>query len=144
MLAVATGWTLEYIDSLPLSEFNSMLALNYLEPFTHDISSRREGLLIAETFNARRKQQIKVAELFPYMSNEAPSWLSDKTVQTAKELIRRHEHGCELRGVAPDYEYVRPLIVEEVKIESAKRHPDELKIKQLNVLLGNIANGKRD
>lgn len=142
MLAVATGWTLDYIDSLPLHEFNSMLALNYLEPFTHDIGNRREGLLITETFNSRRKKQLKVHELFPYMSDELPDWASDKTVMVAKELIERHEHGCRLRKTTPDYNFIRPKIEEEIEIEEGSGEPDGLKIKQLKQLLGNISNGR--
>ena len=141
MLAVSTGWTLEYIDSLPMSEFNNMMALNYLEPYTHDVGNRREGLLITETFNARRKKQLKVHEMFPYMSDSTPKWLSDETVQTARELIARHERGSELRGVKPDYAFIKPKIEEEIIIESEKNKPDELKIKQLTQLLGNMNNG---
>ncbi len=144
MLAVATGWTLDYIDSLPMSEFNNMLALNALEPYTHDVSNRREGLLITETFNARRKKQVKLAELFPYMSDEPPEWLADKTVKIAMELIDRHEKGCERRGVEPTYDYISPKIEEEIDIEESKSEPDKLKLKRLLELLGDITNGKRD
>jgi hypothetical protein len=141
MLAVATGWTLEYIDSLPMSEFNNMMALNYIDPYTHDVQSRREGLLITETFNARRKKQLKVHEMFPYMSDGNPDWISDNTVELAKELILRHRTGCESRNQTPDYAYVKPLIKEEIAIEISKPDHDVYKVKQLKQLLGNITNG---
>jgi hypothetical protein len=144
MLAVATGWTLEYIDSLPMDEFNNMLALNYIEPYTHDVQSRRDGLLITETFNARRKKQILVADMFPYMSDETPDWLVDKTIRIAKEFITRHEEGCIKRKVTPTYDYILPLIKEEIAIENAKKSPDKSKIDGLSKLLGRIDNGKRD
>lgn len=136
MLAIETGWTLDYIDSLPLHEFNSLQALNAIHPFTYDIRAEREGLLVTEMVNSRRKKQIKSDELFPYLSRKPPEWLSDETVRTAKELIRRHETGCQRRGVPPDYKYVRNLIDEELAIERAKKRPDEHKIKDLINLLG--------
>ena len=141
MLAVATGWTLDYIDGLPMYEFNNMMALNYIDPYTHDITSRRDGLLITETFNARRKKQIKMSDMFPYMSDSQPKWISDKTVELAKELISRHINGCESRNEKPDFVYIKPLIEEEIQIEMAKPEYDKYKVNQLKELLGNITNG---
>lgn len=138
MLAIATGWTLEYIDNLPISEFNSLMALNMIDPFTHDVQSRRECLLITEIYNTRRKKQAKVHEMFPYCSDEKPSWLSDKTVELARELIERHEAGCLLRNETPNYSYIRPKIEEEIEIEQESEEPDLYKIEQLSVLLKGI------
>ena len=142
MLAVSTGWTLEYIDSLPKCDFNSMMALNCVEPFTHDISARREGLLITELFNSRRKKQMKVSEMFPYLSDEPPEWLTDQSVKVAKMLITRHEEGCLKRKEIPTYSYIEPKIIEETEIERRKENPDRRKLNELNKLLEKIKNGK--
>ena len=142
MLAVATGWTLEYIDSMPMYEFNNMMALNYIDPYTHDVTSRRDGLLITETFNSRRKKQASISDLFPYMANKTPDWLIDKAVLTARNLIERHESGCKLRKETPTYDFIRPKIEEEIEIEKSSSDPDKNKIKQLQKLLGNITNGR--
>ncbi len=138
MLAVATGWTLEYIDSMPVEDFNSMLALNYISPFTHDAQAERDGLLITETLNSRRKKQLKSEDIFPYLSKGTPKWLTDRTVETAKELVRRHEQSCSLRGDEPDYAYIAPKIREEIEIESNKNVPDTFKITELQKLIGVI------
>ncbi len=142
MLAVATGWTLDYIDSLSREDFDGMMALNYVEPFTHNISARREGLLVTEVMNSRRKKQLKVSELFPYLSDEPPEWLMDQSVKVAKTLINRHEEGCARRKQTPTYDFVQPKIIEEIELERKREEPNKLKIHELNKLLERIENGK--
>lgn len=116
--------------------------MNALHPFTYDAHAEREGLLVTEMFNSRRKKQVKSHELFPYLDRKTPDWLVDPAIRTAKELIARHEEGCKLRGEKPNYDYVRRLIIEELQIEHEKTKPDSFKIKELNILLGVVNNGK--
>ncbi len=143
MLAVATGWTLDYIDSLPRNDFFGMQALNYIEPYTHEFQSQREGLLLTETYNARRKKPISMSELLPYTNVNNLGWLVDDCAEKAKVLITRHEHNSKVRGVAPDYNYVRRLITEEISSENEKLKPDMYKIRELTQLLEVINVGSK-
>lgn len=140
-LAIATGWTLEYIDSMKLSDYNAMLALNSIHPFTYDVQSERDGLLITETFNQRRKKQLKVHELFPYLKQGTPTWIKDKNVMKAEQLIRHHEKMCEINKTTPNYNFARTKINEELVIERDKKEPCPLKICELEKILERI-NGK--
>ena len=143
MLAVATGWTLDYIDSLPRNDFFGMQALNYIEPYTHEFQSQREGLLLTETYNARRKKPISMAELLPYTDVNNLKWLVDDSSEKAKELIRRQEATSKAKGVPPNYDYVRGLITNEIANENDKPEPDMYKIRELTQLLEVINVGSK-
>lgn len=127
---------------MPLADFNAMMALNAIHPFTYDAQAEREGLLVTETLNQRRKKQLKSDQLFPYLSREIPDWLQDNRIVVAKELIKRHEHGSKIRKQEPNFNYVRNLIEEEIEIESCKQKPDEIVVRELIKLLEVCNRGK--
>lgn len=135
MLSVHTGWTMSDIDLLPVEQFNGYFALNVLSPFTHDAQSERDGLLIAETFNQRRKKQIKSWELFPYLKPGIPEWLSDPLVQKARAIINNITSMSNVTGQPPKLEGIYRKIGEEIEIEISKSSPNLLKIKELKQLL---------
>ena len=135
MLSLHTGWSLSDINLLPLGEFNAYFALNVLNPYTYDAQSEREGLLIAETFNQRRKKQLKSWELFPYLKPGTPAWLSDPMVQKARNVIENITNMSKVTGQPPLLKNIYRKITEEIDIEISKKNPDLLKIKELKQLI---------
>lgn len=120
---------------MPVEEFNSYFALNILNPFTYDAAAERDGLLIAETFNSRRKKQIKSWELFPYLRPGTPEWLSDPLVQKARLIIQNVNNTAKITGQPPKLNFIHNKIREEIQLESESKSPDLLKIKELKKLL---------
>ena len=135
MLSLHTGWTLSDIDLLPIEQFNSYFALNILSPFTYDVQSEREGLLIAETVNQRRKKQIRSWDLFPYMKPGTPEWLSDPLVQKARTIIENVISVATMTKQEPKLDFIHSKIREEIEIEAERASPNILKIKELKQLL---------
>jgi hypothetical protein len=135
MLSIQTGWTLSDIDSLPMGEVNAYFALNVLNPFTYDAKSERDGLLIAETFNQRRKKQLKSWDLFPYLKAGTPKWLSDPLVQKARAIIENLHNASRISKQPLNLEGIHKLINEEIEIETEKKRPNILKITELRALI---------
>ena len=135
MLSIHTGWSLSHIDSLPVEQFNGYFALNVLNPYTYDAKSEREGLLIAETVNQRRKKQLKSWELFPYLKPGIPEWLSDPMVQKARLIIDNIHSMAKVTGQPVNLNYIHSKIKEEIQIEIDSKKPNLLKIKELRQLL---------
>ena len=135
MLSIETGWTLHDINSLPMEQVNAYFALNILNPFTYDAKSEREGLLIAETFNQRRKKQLKSWDLFPYLKSGTPKWLSDPLVQKARAIIENLQNVSRISKQPLNLDGIHKLIREEIEIELENKRPNILKISELKALI---------
>jgi hypothetical protein len=135
MLSIETGWTLSDINSLPMDQVNAYFALNVLNPFTYDAKAEREGLLIAETFNQRRKKQLKSWDLFPYLKSGTPKWLSDPLVQKARAIIENLQNSARISKQPLNLDGIHQLINEEIEIEMETKRPNILKISELKALL---------
>jgi hypothetical protein len=135
MLSIETGWTLSNINSLPMHEVHAYFALNILNPFTYDAKSERDGLLIAETFNQRRKKQLKSWDLFPYLKSGTPQWLSDPLVQKARVIIENLRNASRISKQPLNLEGIHKLINEEIEIEMKNKRPNILKVSELRGLI---------
>ena len=123
-------------------DFNSMLALNVLFPYTYDFAAEREGLMVTEMFNSRRKEPIKSTDLFPYLSRRTPTWLQDPEVEKARQLYERSDLMMSKTDVPVDIEKINSAVREEIEIERSKPKPNEFKLHELEKLLGERTNGK--
>lgn len=56
-LAIATGWTLEYILGLPSAAFSVLQAFERLEPFGPLQDDHRAGMVAATIFNVNRGEK---------------------------------------------------------------------------------------
>ena len=135
MLSIHTGWKMFEIDTMPVEDINGYYAMNCLNPFTYDAQASRDGLLITETFNQRRKKQLKSWDILPYLKPGTPDWLSDETVKKARTIISNIINTASISKQTPKLDFIYSKIEEEVEIERAKDKPDTLKIKELLALI---------
>tara|TARA_R110000851_G_scaffold75878_2_gene167091 strand:- start:1546 stop:1905 length:360 start_codon:yes stop_codon:yes gene_type:complete len=118
-----------------MHEVHAYFALNILNPFTYDAKSERDGLLIAETFNQRRKKQLKSWDLFPYLKSGTPQWLSDPLVQKARVIIENLRNASRISKQPLNLEGIHKLINEEIEIEMKNKRPNILKVSELRGLI---------
>lgn len=139
-LAIATGWSIEYIDNMPESLISEFMALNSFSPFTYDAQSQRDGLIASILYNKDvvKKKDIKLAsDLLPYLKEGIPDWLKDPLVVKAQNLIK----SVEMHKMFSNEQYIKSLnnikdiIKEEIEIQRAKDKPDYLVINELIKLI---------
>ncbi|MGS5466794.1 hypothetical protein ACVD1N_06100 [Vibrio parahaemolyticus] len=139
-LALKTGWSLEYVFSLPIEIISEFRALNTWHPFTEERQAEQLGTIASLLSHQVFKKGYEPHELFPYLKS-VPDWIEDPRVQTAR-AGKRSTHELAMIGAPQDLrakrlEYINQLIREEIEIEEAKspEERDRAAIRELTKLL---------
>lgn len=133
-LAIATGWSLEYIEQLPFEVLAEFKALNAWHPFTDDRQAHQLGTIASLLSHQVYKKGLQPHEMFPYLQNGVPDFLEDERVFKARQLVNQ-------TIMMPDkvrvkaLENIRQKIREEIDIEQANEFPDLYVVRELNKLL---------
>lgn len=139
-LTIATGWTLEYIESLPESIISEYIALNSLMPFTHDAQAYRDGVTASILWNkdVQKKKDLRSPhEIYPYLKPGTPDWLKDELVKKLEGLIK----SAEMRKMYSIDSYnvmINDIVIktkEQIDIEKKATKIDFYRISELNKLI---------
>lgn len=89
-LAISTGWTIEYVESLPITTIRELQGLNQMSPFLYEEQSRREAIIATLIYNQKvtKKAHLKsVTDLFPYTKGGIPEEYEDEIVLKARRIL---------------------------------------------------------
>lgn len=133
-LAIATGWSLEYIEQLPFEVIAEFKALNAWHPFTDDRQAHQLGTIASLLSHQVYKKGLQPQEMFPYLQHGIPDFLEDERVSKARNLV-----GSTMQ--MPDSVRKSALINihtkirEEIQIEQELEYPDLYVVRELSKLL---------
>lgn len=135
-LAIATGWSLEYIENLPVSTFHEFKALNLLRPF----NGRAEQEIMAfhatlqYNLNVKKGDQKSTQELFPFLTTDTPEFLEDEVVLKARR-IKKTIAGQPPTVQVTSQKQFNEKVHEQIDMELREVHPDKYRIDELRKLL---------
>lgn len=139
-LALKTGWTLEYIESLPYEIISEYMALNRWVPFTDDRQAQQLGdiyhLLSAQVY----KTPVKPEERYPYLKSGVPDEFLDSRIRIANQEIKG------LAGLPEEIVDQRTKVLvqaidEDIADERSKHVPDRYVIRELNQIKQRLKHG---
>lgn len=135
-LCIATGWSLEYVESLSLNALNEFKALNLISPFVHDAQAHREGLIATLLYNqnvSKKKDLKSVSDLFPYLGKVDITQFDHPLVLECRQKLS----ACTVMGRLHTglYNKVKDAIRAEIDNERQSQSPDLQLISELDSLL---------
>lgn len=114
------------------------MALNSINPFTHDAQAQRDGRIASILWNkdVRDKKDLRSPEeIFPYLKQGTPDWLEHEDVKKAKSLLIAARNSFGGMVNESGVKLIKQKIKEQIEIESKKKKVDLYLISELETLL---------
>ncbi|BCV28491.1 hypothetical protein [Shewanella algae] len=89
-LAITTGWTIDYVESLDKGTIQDLQALNMLSPFLYSTASNERARLASFIYNSnvmKSKDMLSASDIFPYIKQELPQELENNELVILRSKI---------------------------------------------------------
>lgn len=89
-LAITTGWTIDYVESLDKGTIQDLQALNMLSPFLYPTASSERARLASFIYNSnvmKSKDMLSASDIFPYIKQELPQELENNELVILRSKI---------------------------------------------------------